>query len=259
MKLLATLFTFGFALAGFDAHGKTFLGHDVEYKDGDVVLQGYLAVPSHTTQNNPAVLVVHDWMGLSQVTKENADKLAQEGYIAFAVDIYGKGVRPSNPKEAAAQAGKYKSDRTLLRQRMRVALQTLRQQQHVAKDRIAVIGYCFGGTAALELARDGADVRGVVSFHGGLDTPHPTADAIHSKILVLHGADDPNVPSAQVQAFMEEMRAAKVDWQFHAYGNAVHSFTNPNAGHDNSKGAAYNALADARSWQEMKQFFHEIL
>jgi dienelactone hydrolase len=189
-----------------------------------------------------------------------AELLALRGYVALCSDVYGKGMRADNPKDAAALAGKYKDDRKLLRARINAALDFLRKQERVNSQQIAAIGYCFGGTTVLELARSGADVKGIVSFHGGLSTPTP-ADAknIKCKVLACHGADDPFVPAEEVQAFEKEMRDAKVDWQFVAYGNAVHSFTDKSAGNDNSKGAAYNAQADLRSWREMKMFLDEVL
>jgi len=185
--------------------------------------------------------------------------LAQLGYVAFCADIYGKGVRPKDPQEAGPLAGKYKSDRQLLRARVNAGLEALRQQPLVDPKRIAAIGYCFGGTTVLELARSGADIAGVVSFHGGLDSPTP-ADGknIKCKILVCHGADDPFEKPADLAAFQSELRDAKVDWQLIEYGGAVHAFTQPMAGNDNSKGAAYNEKADKRSWEAMKQFFAEI-
>jgi dienelactone hydrolase len=156
-------------------------------------------------------------------------------------------------------AGKYKGDRQLLRIRVNAALATLRLQSLVDEKRVAAIGYCFGGTSVIELARSGADVSGIVSFHGGLDSPAP-ADGknIKCKVLVCHGADDPFESVQDMAAFENEMRTAGLDWQLIKYGGAVHSFTQPNAGNDNSKGAAYNEKADKRSWQAMTQFFTEI-
>lgn len=231
----------------------------VEYKQGDAVLEGYLAWDDAFHGKRPGVLVVHEWTGIGPYVKMRCDRLARMGYIAFAADIYGKGVRPQTPQEAGEQAGKYKKDRPLLRARTSAALETLRKQDLVDPGRIAAIGYCFGGTAVIELARSGADLAGVVSFHGGLDSPNP-ADGknIKAKVLALQGADDPFVPAADIAAFEDEVRKAGVDWQFVAYGGAVHSFTNPDAGNDNSKGAAYNARADRRSWEAMKAFFEEI-
>jgi dienelactone hydrolase len=198
-------------------------------------------------------------MGLTDYEKKRAEMLAQLGYVAFCADIYGKGVRPQNTAEAGAQAGKYKNDRQLLRARVNAGLDTLRQQPLVDSKRIAGIGYCFGGTTVLELARSGADVAGVVSFHGGLDAPDP-ADGknIKCRVLVCHGADDPFSSPQDIAAFENEMRKGGVDWQLIKYGGAVHSFTQPMAGNDNSKGAAYNEKADKRSWAAMQQFFAEI-
>lgn len=231
----------------------------VEYRQGGALLEGYLAWDTAGPAQKPGVLIVHEWTGLGPYVKARAEKLAKLGYVAFAADIYGKGVRPNNPKDAGATAGIYKNDRALFRARVNAGLAELRRQQGVDPARLAAIGYCFGGTAVLELARSGADVKGVVSFHGGLDTPTPgDAKAIHAKVLVLHGADDPHVPPAQVAAFEDEMRAGNVDWQLVKYAKAVHSFTNPDAGNDNSKGAAYNADADRRSWEAMRGFFKDI-
>src|SRR5438552_11685480 len=151
-----------------------------------------------------------------------ARMLAEMGYVAFACDIYGKGVRPASMQEAGAQAGKYKGDRALLRQRVRAGFDTLLKQEGVDAKHVAAVGYCFGGTTVLELARSGADVNGVVSFHGGLDSPTPEdAQHIKGRVLALTGGDDPNVPPAQVAAFEDEMRKARVDWQRVSYGGAV--------------------------------------
>ena len=232
---------------------------NIEYAQGKAVLEGYLAYDDSSQDKRPGVLVVHDWTGLREDPKKRADALAQMGYVAFAADIYGKGIRPTDPKEAGAQASKYKSDRALLRERAKAGLDMLLKQSNVDPARLAAIGYCFGGTTVLELARSGADLRGVVTFHGGLSTPTPEdARNIKAKVLVLHGADDPYAPKEEVLAFEDEMRKAGVDYQVHLYGGAVHSFTIREAGNDNGKGAAYNASADKRSWEAMKQFFNEI-
>ena len=230
-----------------------------EYKDGDTVLEGYLAYDDHFKGPRPAVLVLHDWMGLGHYAKMRADQLAGLGYIAMAADIYGKGVRPKDAKEAGEAAGHYKSNRKLLRERVNAAFNELKKQKNVNASKLGAIGYCFGGTTALELARSNPDVKAVVSFHGGLDTSDKTLPSnVKAHLLVLHGADDPFVPEADLKAFVDQMKASKVDMQFVSYANAVHSFTNPEAGNDNSKGAAYNELADKRSWQAMKDFFGEM-
>jgi dienelactone hydrolase len=180
--------------------------------------------------------------------------LAELGYNVLVADVYGKGVRPQ-PPAAGQEAGKYKKDRALLRARLTAALDVLKQDARTNAAQLAATGYCFGGTSVLELARSGADLKGVVSFHGGLDSPTP-ADGknIKGKVLALHGADDPYVPAKDVAAFEKELKDAKVSYQLIKYPGAVHSFTHKEAGSDNSKGAAYNEAADKASWSEMKSF-----
>lgn len=246
-------------LASAAAVGAAVRSETVEYRQGDAVLEGYVAWDDAVAGKRPAVLVVHEWTGLGAYVKERVDQLAAMGYVAFGADVYGKGIRPKGPAEAGAEAGKYKGNRPLLRERVNAALDALRKNPLVDPKRIAAIGYCFGGTAVLELARSGAEVAGVVSFHGGLATPTPDdGRKIRAKVLVLHGADDPYVPAAEVAAFEDEMRKGNVDWQLVAYGGAVHSFTNRDAGTDPAKGAAYQEKADRRSWEAMKSFFREI-
>jgi dienelactone hydrolase len=231
----------------------------IVYNQGDTILEGYLAYDSTSTAKRPGVLIIHQWKGLSDYEKMRARMLAGLGYVAFAADIYGKGIRPKTNEEAAAQAGKFYKDRPLFRARGQLALDELKKNALVDPNRIAVIGYCFGGSGALELARSGAQFNGALSFHGVLSTPNlDDAKNIKAKILVLTGADDPNVKSDQVKTFEDEMANAKVDWQLISYGGAVHSFTIPTAGNDNSTGSAYNEKADKRSWEAMKQFFDEI-
>jgi dienelactone hydrolase len=231
----------------------------IEYRAGDTVLEGLSVYDDAVTGKRPGVLVAHQWKGLGDYEKRRAEMLARLGYNVFALDIYGKGVRASNREAAAAQAGKFKSDRALLRERARAGLGFLVQDERTDPKRVAAIGYCFGGTTMLELARSGAELQGVVCFHGGLATPNPgDAKNIHGKVLALHGADDPAVPRSEVEGFEDEMRSAGVDWQLIAYGGAVHAFTDWGAGTDNSKGAAYNEKADRRSWEAMKQFFAEL-
>ena len=252
MLLLLTLPT---SFAAAEVKTKT-----VEYKDGDITLVGFVAWNSDkVTDAAPGILVVHQWMGLTEYEQSRCKQLADLGYVAFALDIYGKGVRPANPQQAGEFAGIYKKDRALYRRRLNLGLDQLRAQNGVASDKIAAIGYCFGGTGTLELARSGADISGVVSFHGGLDSPTPEdGKKIKSRILVCHGADDPFVPVKDIEAFKSELTSAKVDWQMIYYSNAVHSFTQPMAGDDNSRGAAYNKKADERSWEAMRQFFDEL-
>jgi dienelactone hydrolase len=233
----------------------------VEYKEGDTVLEGVFVYDDAKTipnEKRPGILIAHQWKGLTDYEKMRAKMLVELGYVAFAADIYGKGVRPETPQQAGKLAGQYKGDRPLLRRRIRAAYEELKGQRLVDPKRIGGIGYCFGGTTILELARSGADLAAIVSFHGGLGTPTPEdAKNIKCKVLACHGADDPNVPPKEVAAFEEEMRKANVDWQLISYGNAVHSFTDKNAGTDNSRGSAYNEKADHRSWEAMKNLFAE--
>ena len=232
---------------------------DVEYKLGDVTLQGYLAYDNSSSDKRPGILIIHQWKGVSDYEKMRARQLAALGYVAFAVDIYGKDVRPADPKEAGQQAGKYYGDITLYRERLNAGLNELKMQPLVDPDNIAAIGYCFGGSGALELARSGADIKGAVSFHGGLKSQSPSdANNIKCRVLVQHGAIDPYVPEEDVVAFKKEMEDAKVDYVLTEYAGAVHSFTMESAGDDTSKGSAYNEKADKRSWEAMKIFFSEI-
>ena len=232
----------------------------VLYKLGSTELEGVLAYDDAKVGRQPAILLVHDWTGVGPNVKRRAEQLAGMGYVAFAADIYGKGVRPTTPEACGKEATKYKSDRPLLRARVNAGYDVLAKHARVDPTKIAAIGYCFGGTTVLELARSGTPVKGVVSFHGGLDSPKPEdGKNIKGKVLALHGADDPYVPAADKAAFEQELRAANVDWQLVEYGGAVHSFTIPEAGSDKSKGAAYDARADARSWEHMKLFLADTL
>lgn len=235
------------------------LTQTLEYREGDTVMEGYLAYDDEVQGKRPGVLVVHEWYGLNDFARQRAEDLARLGFVAFAADIYGKGVRAESAEQAGKLAAQYKADRKLLRERAGAALEVLRKHELVDARRLGAIGFCFGGTTVLELARSGAKLGGVVSFHGGLDTPTPEdAKNVKAKVLVLHGGDDPFVPPEQVQAFWDEMRKARVDYQLVVYGGAVHSFTNPAAGSDPSKGAAFDRRAMVRAWDAMKAFFDEV-
>lgn len=231
----------------------------VEYRDGKTVLEGVLAYDDASKAPRPGVIVVHEWKGLNDYVQRRAGQLARLGYVAFCADMYGKGVRAKDHQEAAKLSGIYRSDRQLMRARITAALDYVKRQPMVDPQHLAAIGYCFGGTSVLELARSGADVLGVVSFHGGLDTPHPEdAKQIKGRVLALHGGADTFVTPEQVRAFEQEMTQAHVNYQLIIYPGAVHSFTVFDAGTDPSKGMAYNEEADHQSWEAMTRFLQEL-
>jgi len=255
MKTILPLFL---ALASAVSVQAKLVTQTVEYKQGDATLEGFLAYDDSGAGARPGVLVVHQWLGLTDYEKHRAEQLAALGYVAFCADIYGKGIRPKNTSEAGAEATKYKTNRALLRDRVNAGLDVLKKNALVDTKRVAAIGYCFGGTTVIELARSGADLQGIVSFHGGLDSPTPAdGNNIKCKVLACHGADDPFEKPEDLAAFEKEMRDAGVDWRLIKYGGAVHSFTQPDPGFSNP-GAKYNERADRRSWADMKGFFAEL-
>jgi len=230
----------------------------VEYRQDGTVLRGFLAYDAALKGKRPGVLVVHEWWGLNDFAREQAGKLAGLGYVALAADMYGGGLTTTDWEEAARLAD-IRNHPALLRARAQAALQTLAAAPRVDPKRLGAIGFCFGGTTILELAYSGADLAGVVSFHGGLPRPQPgDLERLKARILVLHGADDPHVPAADMAAFEQAMRQAGADWQMVCFGGAVHSFTNPAAGNDKAAGVAYDARAARRSWRYMQDFFREI-
>lgn len=230
----------------------------VEYREGDTVCEGYLAYDDAKSGKRPGVLVAHEWGGCGDYMYKRCEMLAEMGYVAFALDIFGKGIRAQTFPDCEKISKPYYEDRQLTRRRAKAGLDQLVKQPNVDAGKVAAIGYCFGGIVVLELARSGADVKGTVAFHGQLSTPNP-ADAknIKGKVLILHGAIDPVVPPAEVAAFEKEMEDAKIDWQLVSYGGAVHTFTNWNLP-TTGMPAAYNEKADKRSWIAMQDFFNEI-
>ena len=230
----------------------------VEYHDGEALLEGLLFRDDARPGPLPAVLIAHAWAGRDEFVARKARRLAWHGYAAFCLDMYGKGVRGSNPAENTALMMPFMKDRVLLARRMQAALATLRAQPGIDRGRIAAMGFCFGGLCVLDLARSGADVRGVVSFHGLLKPSGLPARPVTAKVLALHGYDDPMAPPEEVVAFGREFTAANADWQLHAYGNTVHAFTNPEAT-DGQGGLLYSDRADRRSWHSLMQFLDEVL
>jgi dienelactone hydrolase len=233
------------------------ISNTVGYLDGDVLLEAFFAFDDSLSGRRPAVLINHTWAGRDDFVAEKAKKLAALGYVGFAVDMYGKGVLGSDAEENAKLMQPFMQDRQLIKKRMMAALYAVKLMPWVDDSRIAAIGFCFGGLCSLDLARAGADLKGVVSFHGLLGALDDNSHPIKAKILALHGHDDPMVPVEQVIAFEKEMTKAGADWQLHAFGNTQHAFTNPLANNPDF-GTVYQPEADKRSWILMENFLAEI-
>jgi len=232
----------------------------VEYEAGGVPLQGYLAWDDAAKGRRPGVLVVHEWWGHNQHARNAADKLAKAGYVAFALDMYGKGKVTTHPDSAQAFAAEAMKDATAIPGRFDAALAVLKTDSHVDGSRIGAIGYCFGGAVVLDMARAGEDLKAVGTFHGALATQHPAEPGkVKAKLLVQTGAEDPMVNADAVAAFEKEMKAAGANLRVISYPGAKHSFTNPNADKSGVPGLAYNASADLKSWAELIKFFKKEL
>jgi dienelactone hydrolase len=234
----------------------------VEYSSQGVVLKGYLAYDEHLKGKRPGILVVHEWWGHNEYARKRARMLAGLGYTALAVDMYGDGKQAGHPDEAGKFSSELMKNFDVAQARFAAALEFLKQQPTVAADRIAAIGYCFGGGVVLNMARQGSELKGVVSFHGSLAAIKPAQTGkVKAKILVLHGADDKFISPEQIEAFKQEMKTMKADFQFISYPGAIHSFTNPDADTYAKKfnlPLGYNADADRKSWEEMKKFLKTI-
>ncbi|MGE5893538.1 MAG: dienelactone hydrolase family protein [bacterium] len=234
----------------------------VDYSAQGVVMKGYLAYDENIKGKRPGILVVHEWWGLNDYAKQRARMLAELGYTALAVDMYGEGKQAMHPDDAGKFSSELREKMDVAKARFLAALDVLKKNPTVDPNRIAAIGYCFGGGVVLQMVRDGVDLRGVVSFHGSLATNHPAKrGAVKAKILVAHGADDQFITKEQVEAFKKEMKDAGADMRFIAYPGARHSFTNPDADVNGKKfniPLAYNAEADKKSWEDMQKFFAEI-
>jgi dienelactone hydrolase len=231
----------------------------INYKDGNQILSGFEIAPTKKSNQNPGILILPAWNGIDKASKDIAADLAALGYYAFIADIYGKGNYPKDNAEASQKSAYYKTNYKEYQKRISLALQQL-IRAGASPDNIVVIGYCFGGTGALEAARGHLKVKGVVSFHGGLARdPARAVEPITATVLVCHGADDPYESKEEIAAFQQEMRDTKADWQMIYYANAVHGFTNPEYGNDNSKGAAYNQKAAKRAFEHLKLFLNEVL
>ena len=230
----------------------------IDYQDGDVDLQGYLAWDDSVEGKRPGVMIAHAWAGRSDFDNGKAQALAKLGYVGFALDNFGRGILGTNTEENSALIQPFLDDRAMLQGRLQIALEVLKGLDEVDASRVAAIGFCFGGLCVLDLARTGTDIRGVVSFHGLFGSPGNTAgNKIKAKVLALHGWDDPMAPPDQVVSLAEELSSMGADWQVHGYGNTMHAFTNPQA-NDPDFGTVYSPDADRRSWNAMQDFLSEI-
>lgn len=238
-------------------------GEEISYTVDGTTFKGYIAHPKASADKRGGVLVVHEWWGHNAYVRRRADMLADLGYVALAVDMYGDGKVADHPSDAGKFAGEVRKNMDVGEQRFRAALKVLQSQPNVASDRIGAIGYCFGGSVVLDMARRGVPLAGVVSFHGSLAGLSPVqSGAVKGRVLVLNGADDPFIKPEQIAAFKKEMDAVGADYRFVNYEGAVHSFTNPGATENGKKfdlPLAYNADADAKSWEAMKMLFVSVL
>ena len=230
----------------------------IDYQDGDLDLQGYLAWDDAVGGKRPGVMISHAWAGRSDFENGKAEELAKLGYVGFALDNFGSGILGTNTEENSALIQPFLDDRAMLQGRLQVALEVFKGFDEVDASRVAAIGFCFGGLCVLDLARTGTDLAGVVSFHGLFGSPGNTAgNKIKAKVLALHGWDDPMAPPDQVVSLAEELSSMGADWQVHGYGNTMHAFTNPQA-NDPDFGTVYCPDADRRSWNAMQDFLSEI-
>ena len=237
----------------------TLANRTVHYQHEGITFEGYLAIPSGNPTPKPAIMIVHTWVGRDEFACRKADQLAQWGYTAFAIDLYGGGKVGQTPEENSALMNGLLNDRNLLKERLWAALDVLREQPETDVDRVAAIGFCFGGLCVLDLARSGADLRGVISFHGLFNPPQglPTPP-IRSKILILHGFEDPMATPEDAVTLGHELTHRGADWQLHLYSNTMHAFTNPRA-NDRSFGTVYNPTSNDRSHQCLLEFLTEVL
>jgi dienelactone hydrolase len=231
---------------------------NIEYRDGEALLEGFLCYDEAQPGPRPAVLICHGWGGRNDFVERKARRLAWQGYACFALDNYGKGKRGTTPEECGALMNPLMADRKMLLRRLQAGLTTARSMPIVDSRRIAIMGFCFGGLCALDLARSNADIRGAISFHGMLKPSGLTEPKVRAKVLMLHGYDDPLAPPADVLAVAKEFTDAGADWQLHAYGHTVHAFTNP-AAQDRAGGMQYDESADRRSWHALEEFLAEAL
>ncbi|MCE5194285.1 MAG: dienelactone hydrolase family protein [Nitrospiraceae bacterium] len=263
-KILILLFAISFLLilTGLAFAKPDIEGKEVSYKDGEVVMKGYIAYDKNIKGKKPGVLIVHEWWGLNEFSKKRARMLAEMGYTALALDMYGNGKQLMHPDDAKKFSSELFKNFDTAKLRFNSALEFLKKQTTVNSEKIAAIGFCFGGSIVLNMAREGIDLKGVASFHGGLAPVKPAQKGIvKAKILVLHGADDTFATKEQIESFKKEMKDAGVNYKFISYPGAIHSFTNPDADMYAKKfnmKVAYNENADKKSWKELEKFLKSI-
>jgi dienelactone hydrolase len=246
-------------IASFSTAGAELRSETVSYQQDGTDLRGYLVYDDAGADGKrPGVIVVHEWWGLNDYARERAEALAKEGFVALAIDMYGEGKSTDHPQQAGEWATWIRTNRDVGGARFMAGYEVLREHSLTREDQIAAIGYCFGGSVVLTMALSGADLEGVVSFHGGLPTEPSTVDEITTKILVCHGAADATISPEQIGTFLGNLEAAGADYQFISYGGAKHSFTSKAADERGIPVLAYDADADRRSWQAMLAFFGEI-
>jgi dienelactone hydrolase len=251
-----------FMLLGVVASRAGVVGKPVEYSADGVTLKGYIAYDDKITDKRPGILVVHEWWGHNEYARKRADMLAALGYVALAVDMYGDGKQAAHPDDAGKFAGEVMKNMPAMKARFAAAEDLLKQHESVDPTQIGAIGYCFGGGVVLGMARSGADLKGVVSFHGSLATQGPAGEgSVKAKILVCNGEDDKFISAEDIKSFKSEMKSAKVDFKFINYPGAIHSFTNPGSTEMGKKfnlPLAYNEKADKKSWADMQGFFKRV-
>lgn len=238
------------------------VGKEISYTADTTTMNGYLAYNENSSDKMPGIIVVHEWWGHNEYARERADMLAKLGYVAFAVDMYGDGQVAGHPEDAMTFAMSVMGNLEVGKARFDKAVETLKSQPNVDPDKIAAVGYCFGGSVAMTIANTGYDLDAVVAFHSGVQLPvMPATDSVKAKVLVCNGANDPFIPAEQVEAFKAAMDSANVDYEYIAYPGAVHSFTSKRADSIAAQfdmPLAYNEAADKQSWEAMQKLFAEV-
>lgn len=235
-------------------------GEEVTYQSDSTTMKGYMAWNENAGGKSPGIIIVHEWWGHNDYSRERADMLAELGYVAFAIDMYGEGKQAEHPEEANKFAGMVMSNMPEAEARFNAALELLKQNEHVDPEKIAAIGYCFGGSVALTMANSGADLDAVAAFHSGVNLPVGPSEALKARVLVCNGADDPMVTQEDVSRFKSAMDSVGANYEYISYPGAVHAFTSRAAdslGKKFEMPLAYNKEADQKSWEKLKELLKE--